>query len=125
MLPPEERLVGAQLARYIGDKLYWVLHSPRQTGKTTFLQSWMREINAPRNGADGSEPIACYVSLESCQGITDPERAMHNIYRSICDFATLFEIPVPQVEETDIESLRAVPQGAACSDPPDYKDRWY
>jgi hypothetical protein len=45
MLPPEERLVGAQLHRYIRDKLYWVLHAPRQTGKTTFLKSWMQEIN--------------------------------------------------------------------------------
>jgi hypothetical protein len=35
MLPPEERLVGAQLDRYIADELYWVLHAPRQTGKTT------------------------------------------------------------------------------------------
>ena len=34
MLPPEDRLVGAQLHRYISDKLYWVLHAPRQTGKT-------------------------------------------------------------------------------------------
>jgi len=34
MLSPEERLVGAQLNRYIGDKRYWVLHSPHQTGKT-------------------------------------------------------------------------------------------
>jgi len=31
MLPPEDRLVGAQLHRYIKDKLYWVLHAPRQT----------------------------------------------------------------------------------------------
>ncbi|MDR1919056.1 MAG: hypothetical protein LBQ65_05365, partial [Tannerellaceae bacterium] len=46
MLAPEERLVGAQLSRYIKDQLYWVLHAPRQTGKTTFLKSWMREINA-------------------------------------------------------------------------------
>ncbi|MDR1566880.1 MAG: ATP-binding protein, partial [Treponema sp.] len=70
MLPPRERLVGAQLDRYIRDKLYWVLHAPRQTGKTTFLQSWMREINA------GDEAIACYVSVESCQGVAEPERAM-------------------------------------------------
>ncbi|MDR3182764.1 MAG: hypothetical protein LBT89_07580, partial [Planctomycetaceae bacterium] len=56
MLPPEERLQGAQLHRYIKDNLYWMLHAPRQTGKTTFLQSWMREINA------GSESVACYVS---------------------------------------------------------------
>ncbi|GHT56215.1 hypothetical protein FACS1894109_04500 [Spirochaetia bacterium] len=46
MLPLEDRFVGAQLDRYIGDKLYWVLHAPRQTGKTTFLQHWMRIINA-------------------------------------------------------------------------------
>ncbi|MCI5143085.1 MAG: ATP-binding protein, partial [Candidatus Electrothrix sp. ATG1] len=41
--------------RYIRDELYWVLHAPRQTGKTTFLQSWMHEINA------GDEAVACYV----------------------------------------------------------------
>jgi hypothetical protein len=73
MLPPEERLVGAEglkipLHRYIRDQLYWVLHAPRQTGKTSFLQSWMREINA------GDAAIACYVSAESCQGIAEPER---------------------------------------------------
>jgi hypothetical protein len=34
MLPPEARLVRAQLERYIESKLYWVLHAPRQTGKT-------------------------------------------------------------------------------------------
>ena len=46
MLPAHERLVGASLDRYIKNELYWVLHAPRQTGKTTFLQSWMREINS-------------------------------------------------------------------------------
>jgi predicted AAA+ superfamily ATPase len=45
MLPPEERLSGAQLHRYVKDLLYWVLHAPRQTGKTIFLKSWMRELN--------------------------------------------------------------------------------
>ncbi|MCI5223402.1 MAG: ATP-binding protein, partial [Candidatus Electrothrix sp. AR4] len=40
MLPPKDRLIGASLDRYIRDELYWVLHAPRQTGKTTFLQSW-------------------------------------------------------------------------------------
>jgi predicted AAA+ superfamily ATPase len=49
MLPPEERLVGAILNRYIEKKLYWVLHAPRQTGKTTFLINWMRELNASGN----------------------------------------------------------------------------
>ena len=46
MLPPEARLVLAQLERYIESKLSWVLPAPRQTGKTTFLQNWMYTINA-------------------------------------------------------------------------------
>ena len=95
MLPPEDRLVGAQLHRYISDKLYWVLHAPRQTGKTTFLQSWMREINA------GDEAIACYVSVERCQGIADANRAMPGIYDAIIKYANDFGVPVP---ETDIST---------------------
>jgi predicted AAA+ superfamily ATPase len=68
MLPPEERLVGTNLNRYIEKKLYWVLHAPRRTGKTTFLISWMRELNA------SGKYVACYVSVERCQGIPDIER---------------------------------------------------
>jgi hypothetical protein len=91
MLPPEDRLVGAQLSRYISDKLYWVLHAPRQTGKTTFLQSWMREINA------GDEAVACYVSVECCQGIEDASRAMPAICSSIRQNALIFGLPIPEV----------------------------
>jgi hypothetical protein len=81
MLPPEERLVGAQLQRYIRDKLYWVLHAPRQTGKTTFLQSWAQEINS--GAFDGEEAIACYVNIEACQGVPESEQAMPTICYAI------------------------------------------
>jgi len=93
MLPPEDRLVGAQLHRYIRDRLYWVLHAPRQTGKTTFLQSWMREIN------QAGEAIACYVSVETCQGISDAERSMPAICEAIKQYAKDFEVPVPRSRE--------------------------
>ena len=79
MLSPEARLVGAQLDRYIRNELYWVLHAPRQVGKTTFLQSWMREIN------DGGHAVACYVSVEDCQKMTDWQVGMKIIYPAICD----------------------------------------
>jgi hypothetical protein len=113
MLPPEERLQGAQLHRYIRDELYWVLHAPRQTGKTTFLQSWAREINAAGSGDDASSgdgtpeagAVACYVSVESCQGVTEPDKAMRTIYRAICNFAALAELPVPELEEKASEGL--------------------
>ncbi|MDR0667709.1 MAG: PD-(D/E)XK nuclease domain-containing protein [Prevotellaceae bacterium] len=93
MLPPADRLVGAQLHRYISNQLYWVLHAPRQTGKTTFLQSWMREINT------GGEAIACYVSVEICQGVTEPERAMPAICSAIRDYASRFNLPVPEISD--------------------------
>ena len=102
MLPPEERLVGAQLHRYIRDKLYWVLHAPRQTGKTTFLQSWAKKINA------GEEAAACYVSIESCQGILEQESAMRTIYQSIRDFAKFAGLPVPLVAEKTSGDLMRV-----------------
>ncbi len=93
MLPPEDRLVGAQLHRYISDKLYWVLHAPRQTGKTTFLQSWMREINS------GTEAIACYVSVETCQGISEAERAIPTVCGAIRESALNTNLPVPNPAE--------------------------
>jgi hypothetical protein len=99
MLPPEERLIGAQLDRYIQDKLYWVLHAPRQTGKTTFLQSWMREINA------GNEAIACYVTVERCQGIAEPERAMPAICNAIQQHAKWADLPAPELKSSDANSM--------------------
>ncbi len=93
MLPPEARLVNAQLDRYIEQSLYWVLHAPRQSGKTTFLQSWMRKINS------SGQALACYVSVERCQGIGDIERAIPAICSAIREYATL-NLPAPQVPET-------------------------
>jgi len=92
MLAPEERLVSAQLHRYISNKLYWVLHAARQVGKTTFLQSWMREIN------EGGEAIACYVSVERCQGIGDADRAMPGIYGAVRKYAKDYGLPIPEID---------------------------
>ncbi len=84
ILPPEARLVRGQLDRYIESKLYWVLHAPRQSGKTTFLQSWMRKINAE------GKAVACYVSVETGQGITDEEKAIPGLCSAIRSFARDF-----------------------------------
>ena len=99
MLSPEERLVGGQLSRYVKDKLYWVLHAPRQTGKTTFLQSWMREINSR------GQQVACYVSVEACQGIHEPERAMPAICEAIQRSARMFDLPEPEISGSHLSAL--------------------
>jgi hypothetical protein len=99
MLAHEYSLVGAQLSRYIKDELYWVLHAPRQTGKTTFLQSWMREINA------GSTAISCYVTVERCQGVPEAERAMPAICDAVRDGADKAGLPIPPRSEGDPFSI--------------------
>jgi hypothetical protein len=99
MLPPEERLVGAQLHRYIRDSLYWVLHAPRQTGKTTFLLGWMREINATENN------VACYVTVEACQRVTDVNEAIRIISHNICLAAMQMGLPDPAPEKSVPETL--------------------
>jgi hypothetical protein len=99
MLPPEDRLVGAQLHRYIRDQLYWVLHAPRQTGKTTFLQNWMRQINS------GSDVVACYTSMEACQGIRERAEAMKTMHYAICESARASDLPIPELPVDNPELL--------------------
>ena len=99
MLPPAARLVGAQLHRYIRDSLYWVLHAPRQTGKTTFLQNWSRELNI------SAEVAACYVSVEACQGIADTASAMLTINKAVCAFSKDAGLPMPELPFDQAEFL--------------------
>ena len=99
MLAPHERLVDAHLSRYIRDELYWVLHAPRQVGKTTFLQSWVREMN------DGGDVVACYVSVERCQGFVDADRGMPLIVEAARKWAERCGVPVPDYPKTDPGSM--------------------
>ncbi len=73
MLSPKDRLVDVDLQRFIDEELYWVLHAPRQTGKTSFLMSWMEELNQTEDF------LALYVSVEACQGVEDSAQAIPTI----------------------------------------------
>ena len=67
MLPALDRL--PEVKQLVEDEEYFVIHAPRQTGKTTALQALAREINAK------GEMVALYCTLETLQGATDPEKA--------------------------------------------------
>ncbi|GHT46466.1 hypothetical protein FACS189454_07640 [Planctomycetales bacterium] len=102
MLPPAERLQGAQLHRYVKDNLYWSLHAPRQTGKTTFLQSWAKELNAT------GKYIACCVTLERGQGAS-LALGLPAICSGIIRKAKEDSLPVPDTDETNpLEMLNAL-----------------
>ena len=102
MLAPEERLVGAQLSRYISDKLYWVLHAPRQTGKTTFLQSWAREVN------EVGDNVACYVSVERCQGMEDHKDGIPAICSAIRSAAMINGFPIPETTDEPGSAINSI-----------------
>jgi hypothetical protein len=93
MLPAEARLPSKDLQRFIDEELYWELHAPRQTGKTSFLMSWMNRLNA------SEQVIACYVSVERCQGLESLDMSMPAICKAIVQYATDMGIPVPEFDE--------------------------
>jgi hypothetical protein len=57
----------------------------------------MREINSGAFG-DGNA-LACYVSVETCQGAPEPERAMPALCGAIRQYAAAFGLPVPELED--------------------------
>ena len=71
MLPALDRLPSVR--RLVDRKQYFVLHAPRQTGKTTALKALVREINAK------GEKVALYCTLETLQNAADPRAASRTI----------------------------------------------
>ena len=67
MLPAIDRL--PEIRRLVEREQYFVIHAPRQTGKTTAIKALVREINAK------GEKVALYCTLETLQNATDPARA--------------------------------------------------
>jgi len=59
----------------------------------------MRQIN------DEGEAVACYVSVERCQGLEDIERAMPALCSSIRERALKFGLPAPDISTVDATSM--------------------
>lgn len=77
MLPALDRLPG--LYRLVGMGRYFVIHAPRQTGKTTALKALVREINSK------GDAFALYCSLETLQNRADPMQTNFAIRDIVAD----------------------------------------
>jgi len=66
MMPALDRLPG--IRELVADGNCFVVHAPRQTGKTTALQALVGEIN------EKGDMAAIYCTLESLQNRSDPDR---------------------------------------------------
>ena len=81
-IPPLERLDLNEVLRFIRDKRYFVLHAPRQTGKTSALLALRDLLNEEGN-------YRCvYVNIEGAQAMReDVERAMQVIVGDLASWA--------------------------------------
>ena len=68
MMPALERLPG--IRELVADGNYFVVHAPRQSGKTTALKALVREIN------EKGDMVAIYCTLETLQNSSNPDVAM-------------------------------------------------
>jgi AAA domain len=83
-LDPLRRVKLAELQDLINQKRYFVLHAPRQTGKTTALYAMMRHYNA------GTQFRALYVNIEAGQAAReDVVLAMRGMSSSVVQAAKL------------------------------------
>ena len=73
MLPALDRLPEAR--GLVRRRQYFVIHAPRQTGKTTALKALAREIN------EQCDMFAIYCTLETLQNATDVDDAMAKVVK--------------------------------------------
>ena len=83
-IPPLERIDLAGVLELIRDERYFVLHAPRQTGKTSVLLA-LRDL---LNGGSAGDYRCVYVNVEPAQTAReDVPLAMRNILNSVADEA--------------------------------------
>jgi type II secretory pathway predicted ATPase ExeA len=95
LLPPERRLT--QLTQLIAEKRYFVLHAPRQTGKTTAMRSLTARLN-------GEGYVALTATLETSQGVADVEQAERSWMDAI-RLAADFDLPPDQQPPQAVDNV--------------------
>ena len=98
MLPALDRLPG--IREFVADGNYFVIHAPRQTGKTTALKVLVREIN------EKGEMFAVYCTLETLQNRSDPEKTNIAIRDLIADNVEMSPFYVPVANAPALRSDR-------------------
>ena len=103
MLPPTARFDMPDIMNFIRDRRYFVLHAPRQTGKTTALLALMHQLNAE------GEFRALYTNVERAQGYRENmDSALHVITRALASDAQRW-LGDTQAEALAQELLNTIP----------------
>ena len=105
MLPATERL--PEVVGMIRRELYFVVHAPRQSGKTTALKQLVRDING------SGERVAMYCSLEALQNVTKVETAMPMVISLICEAMRIVPSLAEFADEFDEKRKKSTPSDDA------------
>jgi hypothetical protein len=85
MIDPLTRIDVASIQNLINDERYFVLHAPRQTGKTTCLLALMHHLNAQ------PDYRALYVNIEAAQALRgDVDKAMSVVCSVLAEATALY-----------------------------------
>ena len=85
MIDPLTRIDLPDVEALIDQKRYFVLHAPRQTGKTTTLLALMHHLNA------GGKYRCLYANIETAQTTrNDVDRGMNAICYAIAQSASIY-----------------------------------
>ncbi len=102
MLPPTARFDMDEIMNLIRDERYFVLHAPRQTGKTTTLLALMHQLNAE------GEFRALYTNVERAQGYRENmDSALQVITRALASDAQRW-LGDPQAEALAQELINSI-----------------
>jgi hypothetical protein len=85
MIEASTRLNGVETL--INMEQYFVIHAARQSGKTTYLQDLTQRLNMV------GKYYAIYCTLESLQGITEPEKGIPQIVKTLKNVLRFVDIP--------------------------------
>ena len=92
MMPALDRLPG--IRELVAGGNYFVVHAPRQTGKTTALKALVREIN------EKGDMFAVYCTLETIQScVGNIEKAMQGIWNLVLRNAGMIRELEPLTDE--------------------------
>ena len=84
-LPPLERFDMKEIEMLLAQKKYFVLHAPRQTGKTSSMLALMEHLNR------GGQYKAVYCNVEAAQAARENvEQAMNDIVRELGAMARIY-----------------------------------
>ncbi|MCP4153492.1 MAG: ATP-binding protein [bacterium] len=84
-IPPLSRVDLEEVLSLIDQEKYFVLHAPRQTGKTSYLQALMAHLNKV------GEYCCLYVNVEAAQAAReDVKKGMQTILKSMAQAARIY-----------------------------------